>query len=403
MESGRAGRHCLPPSGGLSCRHPVGRLIRMWCHELDSQVVRALVRYVSKVDTHTESALRVIAYFDALVEHRATLEACVRAAAGLSQCAAGLRDEASTRSIRFNQRGVALDGMPVPTTSRPVRIADRDVGEVWLERDDNALPLDELVVERMALAVGVLWRTSTRPSRSIGSLIENVLAAGSSDEERAGALRLLGLVPDRPTDVFAVASRDTDGLTDAIARVRELIRERDGAEGVFRSAVLGNVGAVLRQRAGDGGDNVPLPRLLGLRVGISHANDDSEIPEVWPHAQIAARFCGLLGFGNQVAYDELGSLAALAHVPPPNMDSNPDVRALIELESTTRGKATIRTLEKWLASRSRREAAAALHLHHSSVGYQLSQAEKALGLDLEEPRGRLRAELAVMLWRMSAR
>jgi PucR C-terminal helix-turn-helix domain len=364
--------------------------------------VRALVRYVSKVDTHTESALRVIAYFDALVEHRATLDACVRAAAGLSQCAAGLRDEASTRSIRFNQRGVALDGLSMPTTSRPVRIGDRDVGEVWLERDDNALPLDELVVERMALAVGVLWRTSTRPSRSIGSLIENVFAAGSSDEERAGALRLLGLVPDRPTDVVAVASRDTDGLADAIARVRELIRERDGAEGVFRSAVLGNVGAVLRQRAVDG-ENAPLPRLLGLRLGIARANDDSEIPEVWQQAQIAARFCGLLGFGNQVAYDELGSLAALAHVSLPNMDSNPDVRALIELESTKRGKATVKTLEKWLASRSRREAAAALRVHHSSVGYQLSQAERALGVDLEDPRGRLRAELAVMLWRMSAR
>lgn len=365
--------------------------------------MRALVRYASKVDTHTESALRVIAYFDALVEHRATLEACVRAAAGLSQCAAGLRDKASTRSIRFNQRGVPLDGMPVPTTSRPVRIADRDVGEVWLERHDIVLPLDDLVIERMALAVGVLWRSSPRPSRSIGSLIETVLAAGSSDEERAGALKLLGLVPDRPTEIIAVASNDTDGLVDAIARVRELIREHDGGEGVFRSAVLGNVGAVLRQRAVDRSENARLPRLLGLRLGIARAAGDGQIPEMWQRAQTAARFCGLLGFGNQVAYDELGSLAALALVPPPNMGSNSDVQALIELESTTRGKATIRTLEKWLASRSRREAAAALHVHHSSVGYQLSQAEKSLGVDLEEPRGRLRAELAVMLWRMSAR
>lgn len=365
--------------------------------------MRALVRYAAKVDTHTESALRVIAYFDALVEHRATLEACVRAAAGLSQCAAGLRDEAATRSIRFNQRGIALDGIPAPTTSRPVRIGDRDVGEVWLERRDGTLPLDDLVVERMALAVGALWRSSTRTSRSIGSLLETVLAAGSSDEERAGALRLLGLASDRPTEVIAVASKDTGGLTEAIARVRQLIRERDGDAGVFRSAVLGNVGAALRQRAADGSDDAALPRLLGLRLGIAHATVVGRIPEAWQQAQTAARFCGLLGFGNQVAYDELGSLAALAFVPPPNADSNPDVRALIELESTTRGRATVKTLEKWLASRSRREAAAALHLHHSSVGYQLSQAEKSLGLDLEDPRGRLRAELAVILWRTSVR
>jgi hypothetical protein len=365
--------------------------------------VRALVRYISKVDTHTEGALRVIAYFDALVEHRATLDACVRAAAGLSQCAAGLRDEASTRSIRFNQRGVALDGMPVPTTSRTVRIGDRKVGEVWLERGDSALPLDDLVIERMALAVGALWRSSTRPSRSTGSLIETVVAGGSSKEERAGALRLLGLAPDRPTEVVAVACRDTDGLTDALARVRELIGERYADGGVYRSAVLGNVGAVLGQRALDDGDNAPLSRLLGLRLGVARATDDGQIADAWQQAQTASRFCGLLGLSNQVAYDELGSLAAVALVPQPNMESNPDVQALIELARTTRGKATIKTLEKWLGSRSRRAAAAALHVHHSSVGYQLSLAEKSLGLDLEEPRGRLRAELAVIMWRMSAR
>jgi hypothetical protein len=33
--------------------------------------VRALVRYAAKLDSHTENALKVIAYFDALVEHRA--------------------------------------------------------------------------------------------------------------------------------------------------------------------------------------------------------------------------------------------------------------------------------------------------------------------------------------------
>ncbi|MDX6471475.1 MAG: hypothetical protein QOK22_291, partial [Gaiellaceae bacterium] len=303
----------------------------------------------------------------------------------------------------FNERGVALDGVPVPTTSRAVRIGDRKAGEVWLERGDSALPLDDLVVERMALAVGVLWRSSRRPSPSTGSLIETVLAAGSSDEERAGALKLLGLVSDRPTEVIAVACRDTDGLTNALARVREQIRERDADKGVFRSAVLGNVGAVLGQRPTDGDCNTTLSRLLGLRLGIACAADDGQIPNAWQQAQTASRFGGLLGFGNQVTYDELGSLAALALVPQSNIESNPDVRAVIELASTTRGNATIKTLEKWLTSRSRREAAAALHLHHSSVGYQLSQAEKSLGLDLDEPRGRLRAELAVTLWRMSAR
>ena len=56
--------------------------------------MRAFLLQVAKSDELAESGLKVIAYFDALVEHRATLEACVRAAAALSQCVAGLRDDA---------------------------------------------------------------------------------------------------------------------------------------------------------------------------------------------------------------------------------------------------------------------------------------------------------------------
>ena len=50
-----------------------------------------------------------------------------------------------------------------------------------------------------------------------------------------------------------------------------------------------------------------------------------------------------------------------------------------------------------------REAAAALYLHHSSVRYRLRQAEESLGLELASSRSRLRAELALILWRLSSR
>jgi hypothetical protein len=68
-----------------------------------------------------------------------------------------------------------------------------------------------------------------------------------------------------------------------------------------------------------------------------------------------------------------------------------------------RGFDDRKTLDKWLACRSLRAAAAALHVQHSSVSYQLAQAEKTLGLHLDDPRGRLRADITVALWRMSDR
>jgi hypothetical protein len=163
--------------------------------------MRAFLLQVAKSDALAESGLKVIAYFDALVEHRATLEACVRAAAALSQCVAGLRDTSSPVSVRFNRRGLTVDGPSMPTTSRPVRIGDRDVGEVWLEREEGPALLDELIVERMALAAGVLWRASPRPGRSSARLIELLVSAGADREDRIEAMELLGLSSEQPLDV----------------------------------------------------------------------------------------------------------------------------------------------------------------------------------------------------------
>lgn len=368
------------------------------------------MRYVAKLDTHTESALKVIAYFDALVEHRATLEACVRAAAGLSQCTAGLRDDASSWMLRFNYRGIAADGTATPTTRHAVRVGERNVGEVWLERPGPAGPLDDLVVERMALAAGILWRTSARPSRSTASLLDVLFAGSATFQERSSALKLLGIATERPMGLAAVVAEDPDHLAGGLSVVCDLTREwmATDVRPVVCSAVLGNVGAVLTQPGFDAhpemnGGKTHLHRLPGLRVGTVHRATEPEVVNAWQQAQTATRFCGVLGFGNVVGYEELGSLATLASLPQPGIDSNEDVRALTKLASTARGLAALGTLEQRLACGSLREAAEALHLHHSSVSYRLEQAEKALDLELDDPKSRLRAQLAVALWRISTR
>lgn len=372
--------------------------------------MRTFLLHVAKSDELAESGMKVIAYFDALVEHRATLEACVRAAAALSQCVAGLRDNNSPVSVRFNRRGVTIDGPSAPTTSRAVRIGDRDVGEVWLEREEGPALLDELIVERMALAAGVLWRASPRPGRNTARLIELLVSTDATPEERIDALELLGLAPDQPLDIAAVASDEPDRLAAGLAAMHRSIRESHAAihRSTVHSAVLSNIGAIVAQpgltveRAAANGSCMPLPSpRTGLQVGTARSRPPGRVSDAWQQAQTAIRFCGLLGLGNVVDYDELGVLAILAQLPQSAIESNVDVRAVAELTSTNRGRAVLDTLQQRLASGSIRETAAALYLHHSSVRYRLRKAETSLGLQLDDPRSRLRAELALVLWTLS--
>ena len=75
-----------------------------------SGLMRAFLLQVAKSDELAESGLKVIAYFDALVEHRATLEACVRAAAASEPVRRGaarlqLAGERPLQPARARRRG----------------------------------------------------------------------------------------------------------------------------------------------------------------------------------------------------------------------------------------------------------------------------------------------------------
>jgi hypothetical protein len=62
--------------------------------------MKGLLLRLSAVDADAEAAVRVIAYFDALVERGATPVELVRAAAGLAECPAGL-DRRGVEPVRF--------------------------------------------------------------------------------------------------------------------------------------------------------------------------------------------------------------------------------------------------------------------------------------------------------------
>jgi DNA-binding PucR family transcriptional regulator len=77
--------------------------------------------------------------------------------------------------------------------------------------------------------------------------------------------------------------------------------------------------------------------------------------------------------------------------------ANPDVAAIAGVAADPEDLAT---LEAYGAAGSLRRAAGRLHRHHSSVARRLDQLGAALGIDLAQPTGLLRAHLALTTWRL---
>lgn len=97
--------------------------------------MRGLLIRLSELDPGAESAVRVISYFDGLVENHAGFDALVRSAARLAECPAGLTDGRGHVIARYDANGKPLPRVASgATTSTPYLPADGELGRVWLLR-----------------------------------------------------------------------------------------------------------------------------------------------------------------------------------------------------------------------------------------------------------------------------
>lgn len=404
--------------------------------------MKGLLLQLSALDAGAESAVRVIAYFDALVAARADAASLVRATAALAECGAGL-ETPDTGRVRYR-----ADGMPgsADVSAEPEHVSGwmslGGDGRVWLERPGPPRPLDELVLERMAIAAQTIG-TRARPSLHIAdpALVELVLSDRESAEDRARALRLLGLLPD--VAVRAIAISLPAGRDVGVQAVALMARGRLGRCTV-RVAVLGRLAAVLLQdraaagspagdlrvalaerpsgRTGTTADDQrdetaagsqPVGAGFGCstgrwdgaaqpRVGVGGPVDGLDARLSWGQACLALRFATPSSADSLVVdHSELGSVALLADVPVDRLRSNPDVRALDGLAQASTGAADIAVLEAYCQANSLRQAAAVLHMHHSSVAARVAHLEDVLGWRLDEPEGRFRARLALLARRLA--
>jgi hypothetical protein len=350
--------------------------------------VEGLLLRLSALDPDAEAALRVIAYFDALVTRGASAPALVRAAAALAECPAGLWRPDGT-VVRYRP-----DGEPLPSVRAdfPATALAAGPGGVWLERPDGPGPLDSLVLERMALAaVTAAHAGRPGPQPTDPALVELVLADDSPAEGRVRALRLLGLVPGRPLAVVAV--RGAAPGRPPQARPTECRAPHAVVEGVI--AVL-----VQPPPAPDAFAGPAVPP--GVVVGIGDAVDAERARTSWAQARVALRFA-VAGDAEAavVRHDGLGALAVLAALPPEELRRRPELAAVEAYAARPGGEGDLAAVAAFCRSGSLRGAAAHLHLHHSSVADRVARAGRALGWELSEPADRFRAMLALTLRRLS--
>jgi PucR C-terminal helix-turn-helix domain len=341
--------------------------------------MEALAERLSHLDSQSEGALRVVMFYDTLMRRRVDLPALARASAGLAECVAGIRLHGTGRTIRVGPDGrqAAAPTSPASTTT-PITLDEEEIGTAWLERVGPPGPLDQLLIDRLAIAAAAVVERygPARTTMADPALVELAISADSDQAARARALRLLGFPADLPVRVAAVRSQlPLDQVGSLVCPAR-----------LVKAAPLADVGVLLATTL----DPARFP--AGVRAGIGAAESPDRS---WWQARTA------LGFTTSrqpvVHYDSLGALALLAQVPQDAARDNADVAAIARMAGNPED---LETLDAYCATGSLRRAADRLHLHHSSVARRLDQLGKTLGIDLTEPTGLTRARLALTAWRL---
>ncbi|GGR09884.1 helix-turn-helix domain-containing protein [Streptomyces netropsis] len=341
--------------------------------------MEALAARLSQLDSQVEGAIRVVMFYDTLMRRRVDLPALARASASLAECVAGIRLHGTGRTVRFAPDGREASAPPPPApTTTPITLDDEEIGTVWLERPDAPGPLDQLLLDRLAIATAAVVEKygPARTTMADPALVELAISSDSDEGARARALRLLGFAADLPLRVVAVRSRlPLDQLGGLVCPGRPV-----------KAAPLADVGVILATSVEP--DRFP----AGVRAGIGAA----ESPErSWREARTALRFT--TPRQPVVHHDGLGALALLAQVPQDVTRDNADVAAIARLAGDPED---LETLDAYCATGSLRRAADLLHLHHSSVARRLEQIGKTLGIELTAPTGLVRARLALTAWRL---
>ncbi|WP_405058322.1 helix-turn-helix domain-containing protein [Kribbella sp. NBC_01505] len=345
--------------------------------------MKGLLLRLSSLDSDAESAVRVIGFFDALMTDRAELATLLRSTAALAECPVG---------VDAPGRGLVLRADPDGTIDLggPPSVADlREYGDArfWLARRGDPLPLDEIVLERFALAGSLLLDRTVSNLPAVGdpALVELVVSATAGIAERSRALHLLGITPTATLRV-AVSTPCPPAAGSAPVACPPAVAPD-------ARVVSGPVGALMVSLWTASEQPPPSD---GLRTGIGPMVPAIRAADSWRDACTALRLTSPQD--PVVRADDLGGLLVVVErLRPSDLAASPDVAALDRIAAEPGGDDLLAILRAFSVTDSVRKAAALVYRHHSTVAYRLEQAEAVLGFPFGSAGGRFRLHLALTM------
>jgi hypothetical protein len=356
-------------------------------------MMRDLLGRLSELDHGAESLVRVIAYFDTLVDGHVSLETIVRSAAALGGCTAGVSDPDRPIFMRVDPDGTRYG--PEDRYDPAIRVVQpgSDGLEVWLERPDGPASTDSMVLERFVSSAAIVVERmyGRAPGRDPGQ-VELLLDERTSAEVRIRAGRRLGLPTSSLIQVVAVPASTSvewcdSGTPDSSGQ--KLSAQWSTQIGRLRAYLV--VGGPV-----DADPDGPFQAGIGPLCALP------DLPTSWRGAVTALRLTAAPTEDDpgpkQLRFSDLGGIAVIVESFDPHASATHDVEALDRVEQMW--PWALATLEGVANHYSLRQTASHLYLHHSTVQQRVAQLESALDLGIDTVAGRLRLQLALALRRV---
>ncbi|GAB3925061.1 helix-turn-helix domain-containing protein [Kribbella albertanoniae] len=339
--------------------------------------MKGLLLRLSSLDADAESAVRVIGFFDALMTDRAELATLLRSTAALAECPVGVDAPGRGLVLRADPTGTIDLGEPPPGAD----LREYADARFWLARPETALPLDEIVLERFALAGSLLLDRTVSSLPAVGdpALVQLVVSATAGIAERSRALHLLGITP---TSTLRVAVSAAMGSSDS----------PPGPSPPTSRVISGPVGEHLVSLWTDShAEAAP-----GVRTGVGCLVPAIRAADSWRDACTAFRLSS--PEAPVVRSDDLGGLLVVVErLRPEDIAASPDVAALDRIAAEPGGDDLLAILRAYAVTDSVRKAAALVFRHHSTVAYRLEHAEAILGFPFSSAVGRFRLQIALTM------
>lgn len=333
--------------------------------------MQELVGRITALDPEASESLKVIGYFDALVEGHANSEVLLRGACMLTGCATGL--VADQTVMRLDAKGVRDPAAVAPSAAAWPEHTIAGDWRAWIEREGPAHANDAMVLERLAIGLAISLER-THPAAIARRSLEVLIDSTEPKDARDAAAQRLRL--DATLAVVIVALPATDKF-----------------ELPIRNSVIatpvGRVRAVLTSPG-------ELTQFVGRR-GIGVATRPTDAPQSWSSALISLRLTSEADPVVDAA--ALGSMLLLARAADALTEPQPDIAAVDEL--SRRDSRALSQLEAIAHSESLRGAATRAGIHHSTMQARATEFSEALGFDVRTPAGRVRLVLALGLRRLA--